>query len=314
MHISAGILPPTLAQGWKASIDSIRPPPTQLLIQYSFFCSITFHLHGLCSLLLLPLFPSSPRNLSLTPQLFSNADHQLSKSKRWPRSITAYTHCVDMCCIILKYFDTRGGETPPAMSSDSSILRPATFSSTWVTEKHGSDCESCTAKKEKIQYVSLSPPFVNFSSNFQVFFPFFLSLSFSFFSLSLIYERKSWRHAEHAFGRSERKLGKVNLNVRNLILFFGDRSVEHGLRRLMMVDSVYFEINYPASFATTRQRGFVLRGIKLCWNQFPSFHTTYTWKYDYRWSRVFHNLIIYIFTSSSVLVSLVSKRKIRAEE
>lgn len=178
--------------------------------------------------------------------------------------MAAFHNRVYTCCIILKYFDTRGGETPPAMSSDSSILRPATFSSTWVTEKHGSDCESCTAKKEKIQYVSLSPPFVNFSSNFQLFFPFFLSLSFSFFSLSLIYERKSWRHAEHAFGRSERKLGKVNLNVRNLILFFGDRSVEHGLRRLMMVDSVYFEINYPASFATTRQRGFVLRGIKLC--------------------------------------------------
>lgn len=136
--------------------------------------------------------PSQPTAYPLPPsqsQLFSNADHQLSKSKRrWPpRSITAYTRRVDMCCIILKYFDTRGGETPPAMSFR--LLDIATFSSTWVTEK-ARLVRVVVAKKERIQYVSLSPPFVNLFYKLSVFFfSSFLFLLFSFF-LSIVNTRE----------------------------------------------------------------------------------------------------------------------------
>lgn len=146
--------------------------------------------------------PSQPTAYPLPPsqsQLFSNADHQLSKSKRrWPpRSITAYTRRVDMCCIILKYFDTRGGETPPAMSFR--LLDIATFSSTWVTEK-ARLVRVVVAKKERIQFVNLSYKLSVF------FFSSFLFLFSPFFFLSLIYERKFSRHG--GGGRKREKVGE----------------------------------------------------------------------------------------------------------
>lgn len=148
--------------------------------------------------------PSQPTAYPLPPsqsQLFSNADHQLSKSKRrWPpRSITAYTRRVDMCCIILKYFDTRGGETPPAMSFR--LLDIATFSSTWVTEK-ARLVRVVVAKKERIQFVNLSYKLSVF------FFSSFLFLfCFSFFLFIVntreeIFEtRRGRKEARESWGR-----------------------------------------------------------------------------------------------------------------
>lgn len=87
------------------------------------------------------------------------------------------------------------------------LLDIATFSSTWVTEK-ARPVRVVVAKKERIQYVSLSPPFVNLSYKLSVFFLFFVSFFVFSFFLSIvnipeeIFEtRRGRKEARESWGR-----------------------------------------------------------------------------------------------------------------